>query len=76
MIAWVEFAIVAIASLVGACVLVTFASIGIRLVESRERIRAAQAGAGRLHGAGALVAFAVCAATVVFGIYLIVPAFN
>ncbi|MEO7146771.1 MAG: hypothetical protein ABIW81_05385 [Terrimesophilobacter sp.] len=76
MIAWAEFGIVAVASLVGACVLVTFASVGIRLVESRERTRAARPAAGHLYGAGALAAFAVCAATVVFGIYLIVPAFN
>ena len=76
MIAWGEFAIVAVASLIGACVLVTFASVGIRLVESRERIHTERTGARRLYGVGALGAFAVCAAAIVFGIYLIIPAFN
>lgn len=76
MIAWGEFAIVAVASLVGACVLVTFASVGIRLVESRERIRGVRRGAARLYGVGALGAFAVCGAAIVYGVYLIIPALN
>ena len=76
MIDWGSFALVAVVSLVAACLLVAFASVGFRLYDygTRERSRA-ERGGGRLATAGALLSFAVCAAAVLFGVYLIVPAF-
>ena len=69
MIDWASFAVVALVSLVGACTLVAFAALGIRLANLGGR----HWRAGR---AGAIAAFGVCAAAVLFGVYLIVPAFS
>ena len=69
MIDWASFAVVGIVSLVGACTLVAFAALGIRL-SNHEGPR------WRVGRAGAIAAFGVCGAAVAFGVYLIVPAFN
>lgn len=77
MIDWGSFVVVAGVSLVGACLLVAFASIGFRLYDSGKRERATAApGGGRWAITGAVLSFAVCAAAVLFGVYLIVPVFN
>lgn len=78
MIEWGSFALVAIASLLGACLLVAFAAVGFRLYEKGKQDQAdvAVASRGRLAMAGAVLSFAVCAAAVLFGVYLILPAFN
>lgn len=77
MIDWGSFILVAAVSLVGACLLVAFASIGFRLYDHGKRERAAALpGGGRWAITGAVLSFAVCAAAVLFGVYLIIPAFN
>jgi hypothetical protein len=73
---WGSFVLVAVVSLVAACLLVAFASVGFRLYDHGKRERAgAERGGGRWATAGAVLSFAVCAAAVLFGVYLIVPAF-
>lgn len=77
MIEWGSFILVAAVSLVGACLIVAVASIGLRLFDNGKRERAAAVpGNGRLSTTGAVLSFAVCAAAVLFGLYLIIPAFN
>lgn len=77
MIDWGAFILVAAVSLVGACLLVAFASLGFRLYDNGKREGVAAAGgSGWLATAGAVLSFAVCVAAVLFGVYLIVPAFN
>lgn len=77
MIDWGSFVLVAVSSLLGACLLVAFAAVGFRLYEKgkRDRVSAAAPGDGRLATAGAVLSFAVCAGAVLFGVYLILPAF-
>jgi hypothetical protein len=69
MIDWAAFALVAVVSLVGATLLVGFASLGIRLL-----------GGPAPHSfvvrAGAIASFAVCVIGVAFGMYLLIPVFN
>lgn len=69
MIDWSSFTLVSGVSLVGACLLVGFAALGIRLLDQH-------GDRARLAHAGAFASFAVCAAAVLFGVYLIVPAFT
>jgi hypothetical protein len=76
MIEWGAFLVVAVAALAGACGLVVFAAVGIRLFEAGERRREAGGGSWRPYRAGAVAAFVVCAATVLFGVYLIIPALH
>ncbi|WP_427017691.1 hypothetical protein ACQCSX_03490 [Pseudarthrobacter sp. P1] len=73
MINWAAFATVAIATLVGAVVVVGMYSLGVRLWAV-----SADAGtsAHRTARSGAVACFAVCAAAVLYGIYLIVPFFH
>ena len=62
MIDWGAFAVVAIASFVAACVVVTLFATGVRL---------------RVAGHWAqYLCFGLCGAAVLFGIYLIVPALH
>lgn len=66
MIDWGSFVLVAVVAVVGACLLVGFAALGIRLLdESRYP--------GRPARIGAIASFAVCVAAVGFGVYLIIP---
>jgi hypothetical protein len=69
MIDWAAFALVAVVSLVGATLLVGFASLGIRLLGGE---------APRSFGirAGAIASFAVCVIGVAFGVYLLIPALS
>lgn len=76
MIEWLSFVVVAVASLVGASVVVTTAALGIRLFENGIRARESEPGAGRLHIVSAYILFALCGVLVLFGIYLIVPIFD
>ena len=77
MIDWSSYILVAAVSLVGACLLVAVASLGFRLYDNGKRKRAATVrGGGRWAITGAALSFTVCAAAVLFGVYLIVPAFN
>jgi hypothetical protein len=66
---WGSFALVAAVSLLGAVVLVGFASLGIRLWDSATTRRLGAR-------AGAIASFAVCAAAVAYGVYLVVPTFH
>ena len=63
---WMAFLTVVIGSLVAACLLVTLFSLGLRLND----------GAAAWRRPVSVVVFVVCAAVVVFGIYLIVPFFH
>jgi hypothetical protein len=69
MIDWAAFALVAVVSLIGATLLVGFASLGIRLL-----------GGPGPHSfgvrTGAFACFATCVVGVVFGVYLLIPVFN
>lgn len=60
---WVAFVTVVVGSLVSACLLVTLFSLGLRLND----------GAASWRRPVSVALFVVCAAVVVFGIYLIVP---
>jgi hypothetical protein len=75
-IEWGSFAVVAIASLVGASLVVVIASLGIRLFETGLRARSADPRSGRLSLVLARALFVLCAIVVLFGVYLIVPAFH
>ena len=76
MIDWAAFLLVAIVSLVGACVVVTVASVGMRLFENGKVAQQAGERSGRVLMAVAHALFAVSAIVVGFGVYLIVPAFH
>ena len=69
MIDWASFMLVACVSMLGACTLVAFAALGIRLVNRDGRPNLA----ARI---GAYASFGLCALSVAFGVYLIVPAFG
>jgi hypothetical protein len=60
---WGAFLTVVVASLVSACLLVTLFSVGLRLND----------GTAAWRRPVSIALFVVCAAVVVFGIYLIVP---
>jgi hypothetical protein len=67
MIDWASFALVALTAVVAACFVVGVYALGLRLwVTGRDR-RAQSA------RAAAVVCYAVCAATVLYGVYLIIP---
>lgn len=90
MIDWVAFGIVAIASIVAAASVVTLYSLGIKLLSVPAAGTASEAGVARdeetddveLNGRPwwatilATVCFSLCAAAVLYGIYLIVPALH
>ncbi len=66
MIEWGSFVEVVVASLVAACLLVALFALGLRVNDSPRTSR-------RL---AAVALFTLCAAVVVFGIFLIVPALH
>lgn len=61
---WIEYLIVISASLLGACLIVTFYSLGLRIRDGEERWRRPLA----------VFMFALCGVAVLIGIVLIVPA--
>lgn len=65
-IAWDAFLIVAVASLVAACLIVTIFSLALRIGDGKEVFR-------RPISVGL---FVICGLAVLFGIYLIVPALH
>jgi hypothetical protein len=67
---WGSFATVALASIVSACLLVTLYALGARLVANQGDFLPRTK---RILGIGC---FALCAALVLYGIYLIVPALH
>ncbi|MCG2624299.1 hypothetical protein LVY72_20625 [Arthrobacter sp. I2-34] len=70
---WLAFVLVAGATLAAAMVLVGTYGLGVRLLA----VAADSAGARqRMVRASAFACFGVCAAAVLYGIYLIVPAFH
>lgn len=70
---WWAFVVVAFATLVSALVLVGSYGLGVRLLA----VAADAAGARqRVVRSSAYACFGVCAAAVLYGIYLIVPAFH
>lgn len=75
-IEWESFVLVAAVSLAAASIVVTVASLGIRLHENSVQARALRESTGRWPLAASRVLFAFCALAVIFGIYLIVPAFH
>lgn len=66
MIDWLAFITVLVASIVGACGVVVLFSLGLRLAGSDRAAR-------RPWG---VVAFVLCGLLVVYGVYLIIPAFH
>ena len=66
MIDWLAFVTVVVASLVSACVVVTLFSLALRLGDGTEPWRRRTS----------VALYVVCAAFVLFGIYLIVPALH
>ena len=70
---WLAFVVVAIATLVSALIVVGSYGLGVRLLA----VAADAAGARqRVVRSSAYACFGVCAAAVLFGIYLIIPAFH
>jgi hypothetical protein len=63
---WAAFLVVLAAALISACSVVTLYSVGLRLVEADR---------GWRHTAG-IACFVVCAAVILFGIYLVIPLFH
>ncbi|HNP16032.1 MAG: hypothetical protein KF739_02400 [Cryobacterium sp.] len=76
MIEWESFVLVAVVSLVAASVIVTIASIGIRLLENATHAQKQDPRQGKVRLAVARTLFGVCGVLVLFGVYLIVPAFH
>lgn len=76
MIEWQSFVLVAVVSLVAASVIVTMAALGIRLYENGIHARTPAGREGKASIAVARVLFGMCGAVVLFGVYLIVPAFH
>ncbi|AUI52408.1 hypothetical protein [Arthrobacter crystallopoietes] len=70
---WFAFVIVAVATLVASMVVVGSYGLGVRLLAVATDAVPARQAAVRL---GAYACFAVCVAAVLYGIYLIVPAFH
>ena len=66
MIDWLAFLTVLVASIIGACGVVFLFSIGLRFVGSDSR---------RVRPLG-VVAFVLCGLLIVYGLYLIIPAFH
>jgi hypothetical protein len=63
---WMAFLTVVVGSLVAACLLVALFSVGLRLND----------GAAAWRRPVSVAVFVICAAVVIFGIYLIVPFFH
>lgn len=76
MIDWAAFLLVASVSLVGACVVVTIAAIGIRLYENGVVARSAGGKSGLASRMVARALFAICGIVALFGVYLIIPALH
>jgi hypothetical protein len=70
---WFAFVIVAFATLLASMVVVGFYGLGVRLLAVATEAAPTRQSAVRL---GAYACFAVCVAAVLYGIYLIVPAFH
>lgn len=70
MIDWLAFLAVAGASLLAAVIVVGFYSLGLRLLSPSGQTTS---GMRRI---GAIACFVICALAVLYGIYLIVPAFH
>ncbi|WP_139003639.1 hypothetical protein [Arthrobacter crystallopoietes] len=70
---WFAFVIVAVATLVASMTVVGFYGLGVRLLAVATDADPTRQPAVRL---GAYACFAVCVAAVLYGIYLIVPAFH
>ncbi len=70
MIDWSAFVVVAVASLVSACLLVALYALGVRLITSTGDLLP------RTRRLAGVVCFVLCGALVLFGIYLIVPALH
>jgi len=68
MIDWGAFIVVAIVSIASAAALVTVYSVGLRLLAADDRPVAATF--------GAYACFVLCALGVLYGLYLIIPAFH
>lgn len=66
MIDWAAFLVVLVATLVGACIVVTLYSVGLRLLDRST---------GPRRAAG-IACFVACALVVLYGVYLIVPFFG
>jgi hypothetical protein len=66
MIDWAAFLVVLVATLVGASLVVTLYSFGLRLLDR-------STGPKRVVGIGC---FVLCALVVLYGVYLIIPAFH
>ena len=76
MLEWESFLLVGVVSLVAAIVVVTVASFGMKLYENSMQARAIEESSGRLALTTAKVLFGICGLVVLFGVYLIVPAFH
>ncbi|MCU1406638.1 MAG: hypothetical protein JWQ43_2941 [Glaciihabitans sp.] len=63
---WMAFVVVLVAALLSACAVVTLYSVGLRLVEAER---------GWRHSTG-IACFVICAALVLFGVYLVIPLFH
>lgn len=70
---WFAFVIVAVATLVASMTVVGFYGLGVRLLAVATDAVPTRQPVVRL---GAYACFAVCVAAVLYGIYLIVPAFH
>lgn len=68
MIDWGAFVVVALASLVGAGLLVSLYAFGLRLLAAESRPAVATV--------GAYACFVFCGLVVLYGIYLVIPAFH
>jgi hypothetical protein len=66
MIDWAAFLVVLLATLVGASLVVSLYSLGLRLLDRSTGVR-------RFAG---VACFVVCALVVLYGVYLIIPAFH
>ena len=71
MIDWIAFLSVAGAALLASVIVVGFYSLGLRMLYTD-----ADVPARGIRRSAAIACFVVCAAAVLFGIYLIVPAFH
>jgi hypothetical protein len=67
---WSAFVVVAVASLVSACLLVTLYALGVRLITSTGDLLP------RTRRLAGVTCFVLCGALVLYGIYLIVPALH
>jgi hypothetical protein len=66
MIDWAAFFVVLFATLLGACLVVTLYSFGLRLVDRSTGIRRASG----------IACFVACALVILYGVYLVIPIFH